>query len=263
MLGAMIGDIVGSRFEFHNHLSKEFVFFSDECFFTDDSVMTTAVAKAIMSCDGDWVMLGKTAIKYMQSIGQKYPNCGYGGMFRNWMFAYDPQPYYSFGNGAAMRVSPCGFAARTEEEAKLLARKVTKISHDHPEGLKGAEATAVAIFLARKGATKEEIRKRMSIYYDLNFTIDGIRENYKFNETCQDTVPQAIEAFLESDSFEDAIRIAISLGGDSDTMAAIAGGIAEAYYGIPDEIKYGALSYLNEELLGIYNEWQKFMETRS
>ena len=261
MLGAIIGDIVGSRFEFHNHLSKEFEFFSDKCFFTDDSVMTIAVAKAIMSCNGEWEKLGKTTIKYMQLIGQKYPNCGYGGMFRNWMFATDPQPYYSFGNGAAMRVSPCGFAARTEEEAKLLARKVTEISHDHPEGLKGAEATAVAIFLARKGATKEEIRKRMSSYYDLNFTIDGIRKTYKYNETCQDTVPQAIEAFLESDSFEDTIRIAISLGGDSDTMAAIAGGIAEAHYGIPDRIKNSAMKYLDDELLGIYKEWQKFMET--
>jgi ADP-ribosylglycohydrolase len=180
-------------------------------------------------------------------------------MFYNWMFAKDPHPYYSFGNGAAMRVSPCGFAARSESEAILLSRKVTEISHDHPEGIKGAEATSVAIFMARDEASKNEIRKRMSRYYDLNFTLDGIRNKYKFNETCQGTVPQAIVAFLESTSFEDAIRGAISIGGDSDTMAAITGGIAEAYYGVSDDKRKRALDYLTADLKGIYEEWEGFM----
>jgi len=259
MLGAMIGDIVGSRFEFNNQRSKEFEMFMGRCYFTDDSVMTLAVAKAIMICDGNWDDLGKQTVRCMQGIGRRYPNCGYGGMFCKWMFSDDPQPYNSFGNGAAMRVSPCGFAARTESEAKLLSRKVTEISHNHPEGIKGAEATTVAIFMARNGASKEEIGERMRSYYDLDFTLDGIRESYRFNETCQDTVPQAIAAFLESASFEDTIRGAISIGGDSDTLAAIAGGIAEAHYGVPPEIKEKALAYLSPELKGIYREWESYM----
>jgi type I restriction enzyme M protein len=255
----MIGDIVGSRFEFHNRLSKEFEFFSDKCFFTDDSIMTLAIAKAIMICNGNWEDLGQQTIRCMQGIGRKYPDCGYGGRFCNWMFASDPQPYYSFGNGAAMRVSSCGFAARTEGEAKLLSRKVTEISHDHPEGIKGAEATTIAIFMARNGATKKEIGKRMKVYYDLDFTLDGIRHNYEYNEICQQTVPQAIVAFLESASFEDTIRGAISIGGDSDTLAAIAGGIAEAYYSVPDDLKEKALTYFDSELKEIYSEWERYI----
>ena len=263
MLGAVIGDIVGSPKEFNNHRSKEFEMFTSKCSVTDDSIMTAAVAKAIMSCDGNWERLGEQAIRSMQEIGRKYPTCGYGGMFWEWMFTDDPLPYGSYGNGAAMRVSPCGFAARTESEAKLLSRKVTEVSHNHPEGIKGAEATTIAIFLAKNGSTKEEIGDRMRTdYYDLDFTLDSIRSTYKFNETCQETVPQAIKAFLESNSFEDTIRGAISIGGDSDTLAAIAGSIAEAYFGIPDKIRDIALSYLNPELKGIYDEWQKYMENK-
>jgi len=258
MLGAIIGDIAGSRFEFNNIHSKDFDLFAEDCQVTDDSIMTLAIAKAILSCNGDWQQLGYNAVKYMQKIGRKYPNCGFGGMFRKWVFNSAPEPYNSYGNGAAMRVSPCGFIARTEEEALLLSRKVTEVTHNHPEGLKGAEAVSVAIFMARNGAAKNEIEERMEKdYYPLNFTLDGIRDDYQFNETCQETVPQAIVAFLESVSFEDAIRGAVSIGGDSDTLAAITGSIAEAFYGVPSDLKSKALSYLDHELFSIYEEWEK------
>lgn len=274
MLGAIIGDIVGSRFEFNNNRKKDFELFAKGCFATDDSIMTLAVAKAILETtkviplplgaygsDHEYFsLLREQTVKYMQQIGRKYPDCGYGGRFYDWVFSDHPAPYGSFGNGAAMRVSPAGFAARTELEAKYLSEAVTDVTHNHKEGIKGAEATAVAIFLARSGALKSDIRARISSdYYPLDFKIDEIRSTYRFNETCQETVPQAIEAFLESTSFEDAIRTAISLGGDSDTVAAITGAIAEAYYGVPDDIRAKALTYLDDELLKIYDEWTQFM----
>ena len=177
------------------------------------------------------------------------------------MFSDQPKPYNSYGNGAAMRISPVGFVAHTEDEAIRLSKTVTAVTHSHDEGIKGAEATVVAIFMARQGSSKSEIREKISReYYPLNFTIDEIRPTYQFNETCQETVPQAIDCFLESDSFEDAIRTAISLGGDSDTIAAITGAIAEAYYGIPDAIQNKALSYLDDSLLPIFQEWELFIE---
>ena len=238
MLGAIIGDMAGSVYEFHNRKSKDFPLFSERCFPTDDSIMTIAVAKAILENDGKSDGLENKTVEWMQKIGRQYPNCGYGGHFYEWMFARNPHPYSSFGNDAAMRVSACGWAGKTLEEVKVLSRAVTVVTHNHPEGVKGAEATACAIFLARTGHSKEEIRSFIEEnYYTLDFTIDGIRPTYAFDETCQRTVPQAIEAFLESTSFEDAIRNAISIGGDSDTLAAIAGSIAEAYYGIPDDLR--------------------------
>ncbi|MBP6086869.1 MAG: ADP-ribosylglycohydrolase family protein [Pelolinea sp.] len=262
MLGAIIGDIIGSRFEFNNHRSKDFDLFAKGCFATDDSLMTLAVAKAILSCGGGWDKLGDQTVKYMQEIGRKYPNCGFGSAFNRWIFSDDPKPYNSFGNGAAMRVSPCGFIAKNEEEAKLLSRKVTEVTHNHKEGIKGAEATTVAIYMARSGAIKKEIRKRIECdYYKLDFTIDGIRDTYQFNETCQETVPQAIVAFLESKTFEDAIRNAISIGGDSDTLAAIAGAIAEAYYGVPISLKRKVQTFINDELIGIYHEWERITQS--
>jgi type I restriction enzyme M protein len=248
MLGAMLGDIVGSRYEFHNIKTKDFPLFHPSCFPTDDSIMTLAVAKAILCASGDGTDLGEQTVRWMRALGQPHPDCGYGGRFHQWMYDETMGPYHSFGNGAAMRVSPCGFAAGRLEEAISLARAVTQVTHDHPEGLKGAEATAVAIYLARTGESKEAIRAHISArYYPLDFTLDGIRADYQFNETCQETVPQAIEAFLESSSFEDAIRNAISLGGDSDTLAAITGGIAQAYYGVPQDLRAAALSYLDQE----------------
>lgn len=263
MLGAIVGDVVGSRFEFDNIKSKDFDFFREECFVTDDSIMTLAIGKAIVACQGDYETLGTWATACMQQIGRPYLNCGYGGNFYHWMYTDNPQPYKSYGNGAAMRVSGCGLVAQTLEEAKTLSAKVTQISHNHPEGMKGAEATAVAIFLAKEGKSRQEIRDYMDQhYYPMNFTLDEIRDGYKFNETCQDTVPQAIMAFLESTDFEDAIRNAISLGGDSDTLAAIAGSIAEAYYGVPKDIEEQALSHLDKRLRTIYDEWVSFMKER-
>lgn len=258
MLGAIIGDIVGSRFEWNNHRSKDFEFFHPKCFFTDDSIMSLAIAKALLECNNDYSNLSEKTVEYMQSIGRNYPDCGYGGRFYGWMFSDHPQPYRSYGNGSAMRVSACGFVAKSIEEAKELSKKVTEVTHNHPEGIKGAEATAVAIFLAKSGKDILEIRDYIQKhYYPLNFKLDDIRDTYRFNETCQDTVPQAIEAFLESNSFEDAIRNAISIGGDSDTLAAITGGIAEAYYGIPLEMRKKALTYLDERLLKIVMEFEE------
>lgn len=257
MLGAIIGDIVGSRFEWNNIKTKDFDFLTYKCFVTDDSIMSLGVAKAICECNGDYSALSEKAVKYMQEIGRPYPLCGYGGMFRQWMYSDDPKPYGSYGNGAAMRVSACGFAASSLEEALDLSRKVTEVTHNHPEGIKGAEATAVAIYLAKTGSSILEIRDYINAnYYPMNFTMDGIRDSYEFNETCQDTVPQAIMAFLESESFEDAIRNAISIGGDSDTLAAITGGIAEAYYGIPAEMRKHALTFLDELQLSVLNEFE-------
>ena len=258
MLGAIIGDIAGSRFEFNNYRDKDFTFFTGECCFTDDTVMSLAICAAILACEGNYSTLGQLTVQKMQEIGRPYPYCGYGGRFYSWMYTENPQPYNSYGNGAAMRVSGCGFAASSLEEAKSLARQVTEVTHNHPEGLKGAEATAVAIYLLRSGYTKEQLRSYIvEHYYPLNFTIASIRRTYEFNETCQDTVPQALEAFLETKNFEDAIRNAVSVGGDSDTMAAITGGLAEAFFGIPEQLRKRALIYLDERLLKILQAFEK------
>jgi ADP-ribosylglycohydrolase len=272
MLGAIIGDIVGSRFEHKNIKSKEFELFTEECSVTDDSIMTLAVAKAIMEAErkdrddidksGDkyYLDIENCAIKNMQKLGRKYPYCGFGSMFYKWIFSDDPTPYNSFGNGSAMRISSVGFYISDEKEIEMLTKSITGVSHSHEEGIKGAEATVMAIFMARKEFSKEEISNRINQeYYTLDFKIDDIRDDYVFNATCQGSVPQAITAFLESDSFEDAIRTAVSIGGDSDTIAAIAGSIAEAYYGIPEELKTQAITYMDEYLLGIYEEWCDFV----
>ena len=262
MMSAIIGDIVGSRFECHNHKDKHFELFTDDCRMTDDSIMTLALAKALMETEmalesvanGQernneyYILLEKLSIQYMQSFGRRYPDRGFSRAFFQWIISDDPQPYNSFGNGAALRISPVAYAGRTEKEIQRLSETVTGVSHNHEEGLKGAEATATAIYMTRSGSSKDEIRKRIGEnYYDLDFTLDGIRDSYRFTTDCQATVPQAIVAFLESTSFEDAIRNAVSLGGDSDTLAAIAGAIAEAHYGIPEQIKERALGYFDAE----------------
>ncbi len=258
MLGAIIGDIVGSRFEWRNIKSKEFDFLTRECRPTDDSVMTLALAQAILVSRADFSDLSEKAVQCMQSVGRRYPNCGYGGRFRIWMFSDSPKPYGSFGNGAAMRVSPAGFAAESLEQAKQLSYNITAVTHNHPEGIKGAEATTVALYMARTGSTKEEIREVIDRqYYPMNFTLDEIRPTYQFNEICQDSVPQALMAFFESDSFEDAIRNAISIGGDSDTLAAICGGVAEAYYGIPDDLRKRAEKYLDDRQMTILEMFER------
>lgn len=257
MLGAIIGDIVGSRFEWNNHRSKEFEFLTYKCKVTDDSIMTLAIAKAILDCGGVYNSLGKLSVQHMQELGRLYPDSGYGGNFGQWLYSDDPKPYNSYGNGAAMRVSACGFAATSLEEAIDLSRRVTETTHNHPEGVKGAEATTIAIWLARQGKNILEIRDHINQhYYSMNFTLDSIRDNYEFDESCQGTVPQAIMSFLESTGFEDAIRNAISIGGDSDTLAAITGSIAEAYYGIPTEIRKHALTFLDERLLRILLDFE-------
>jgi type I restriction enzyme M protein len=275
MIGAIIGDIVGSRFEFNNYKKKDFQLFNDECRATDDSILTLAIAKAIMESekilkfslaskfknDEYCKILKQQTIKYLREFGLKYPNSGFGRMFYKWLFLINPQPYNSFGNGAAMRISPVGFFARTIDDIYMLSGCVTDVTHNHSEGLKGAEATAVAIFLSRCGLHKHEIKTKIEEkYYDLNFTIDEIRDEYEFSATCQNTVPQAIVAFLESTSFEDAIRIAVSLGGDSDTIAAITGAISQAFYQVPKELEEKALTYLDSELREIYDQWKAFIE---
>ena len=260
MLGAIIGDIVGSRFERNSHKSKDFELFTDQCRFTDDTAMTVAIAKALLECNGDYTDLSNHAIRCMQEIGQKYPDAGYGRIFYQWLYKKVPGPYWSYGNGSAMRVSPVAYVAKTEKECIALANAVTRVSHDHPEGMKGAEATALATWGAFRGASKQMIRKVIeNRYYILDFTIDEIRSKYRFDSSCQGSVPQAIEAFLESENFEDAIRIAVSLGGDSDTIAAITGGMAGAYYGVPDYLWGTAIAYLPKDFLDIAEAFERII----
>lgn len=231
MYGAIIGDIVGSKYEFNNIKTKDFPFLSPGCTFTDDTVMTVAVANALLRSRAECAPFKPLLVQEMQSLGRNYPHAGYGGMFSSWLLEENPQPYNSFGNGSAMRVSPCGLIAISLEEAIALARASAEVTHNHPEGIKGAEATAAAIFFAKTGADKASIGAYIHHhYYDLSQTLDEIRPTYCFHETCQNTVPQAIIAFLESESYEDAIRNAVSLGGDSDTLAAITGAVAWSYY---------------------------------
>ena len=232
MIGAIIGDIIGSPYEFWPVRNKNFPLWSVNSSFTDDSVMTIAVGRALIRYRKERAELTAALIEEMQALGKKYPYAGYGSGFRVWLDKEHPEPYNSYGNGSAMRVSACGYTARTMEEALALAAASAEVSHNHPEGIKGAQATAAAIFLARTGASKEEIGGYIcDHFYVLDKTLDEIRPSYYFNETCQHTVPQAIIAFLESTSYEDAIRNAVSLGGDADTLGAITGGIAWAFYG--------------------------------
>lgn len=259
MIGALVGDIVGSIYEFNNLKTKSFLLFSPNCFFTDDTVMTIAVAKALIDCKGNYANLESLTIKNLQFFGSKYPNLSYGLMFKHWLSEKNPKPYYSFGNGAAMRISPVAYFAKSEQELKEISYKVTKVTHNHPEGLKGAEATAIAVWLALHKESKEEIKHYIEkYYYSLDFNYNNLIETYEFNESCQKTVPQAIYCFLISKSFEDAIRIGVSIGGDTDTICAIIGGIAEAYYGgVPKDIACQALNFLDKYLLKVYKKIQK------
>ena len=253
MIGAITGDIVGSRYEFDNLKSKNFELFDYECDFTDDTVMTLSVAKALCErkSTDDLDEFKKKLIEIMHKVGRRYPDCGYGGRFYVWLMEKRTQPYNSCGNGSAMRVSPVAWYASSLEECEALAKASAEVSHNHPEGIKGAVVVAGAIWLAKNGHSMSEIQSYTDRYYTIDFTLDEIREEYDFNETCQGSVPQALEAFFESVSFEDAIRNAISVGGDSDTIAAITGSLAEAYYGIPEDISQCALSYLDPFLLDI------------
>lgn len=262
MLGAIVGDIAGSIYEFNNYRSKDFELLSPMCYFTDDTVMTIAVFRVLLkSKPKGYKNLKENVIKEMQSYGKLYPDAGYGLRFREWIYDKKALPYNSFGNGAAMRVSAVAYFANSLEEVKQLSKIVTEVSHNHSEGLKGAEATAVAIYLALHNCSKEEIKQYIEEnYYSLDFDYKELQDFYYFNETCQGTVPQAIYCFLISDSFTDCIRTSISIGGDSDTLSAISCAIAEAYYGVPDYIKEKALNFLDKRLLKDYSDFYKFFE---
>ena len=257
MTGAIIGDIVGSRFEFDNYKSKDFTLFTPRSFFTDDTVMTLAVAQALSKYKEitDYEAFKRTLIKCMHDLGSNYMDCGYGGRFYSWIKSKSTLPYNSYGNGSAMRVSPVGRYAKSLSEAERLAKATAEVTHNHPEGIKGAVSVAGAIYLARTGSTMEQIKEYVKGYYTIDFTLDEIRPEYSFNETCQGTVPQAFQAFFEATSFEDAIRNAISIGGDSDTLAAITGSVAEAFFGIDDSLEATAISYLDNRLKNIYNKF--------
>ena len=235
MYGAILGDIIGSPYEFdRGEKTKVFPLFSEESHFTDDTVMTIAVASTLLCVPRDYDAISPMVMSSMQKWGHEYPRAGYGGKFREWLRAEDPKPYGSFGNGSAMRVSAVGWLYDTAELTRLVARLTAKVTHNHPEGIKGAEAVASAIFLARTGESKKTIKKYIEdeFAYNLSRTLDEIRPNYHMDVTCQGSVPEAIIAFLESTDFEDAVRNAVSIGGDTDTIACIAGSIAEAYYGL-------------------------------
>ena len=241
MYGAILGDIIGSPYEFNRgSKSKDFPLFSSRSVFTDDSVMTVAVAEALMDArdETDEEVIRAALTVSMRKWGEKYPDAGYGGMFYRWLHAEHPRPYGSYGNGSAMRVSSAGWLFDSFEETWKKARLTAEVTHNHEEGIKGAECVACVIWLLRNGRNKEEIRSFVTdtFGYDLSRTCDEIRVGYRHVESCQETVPEAITAFLEGESFTDVIRTAVSLGGDCDTLACIAGSMAEAYYGVPDEL---------------------------
>lgn len=246
MLGAVIGDVIGSVFEFRNVKTTDFPLFCERSTFTDDTVLTVAVARAILTGEG--------YAESLRDFGKRYPDAGYGGMFKRWLKAAEPRPYESWGNGSAMRVSPVGLAFDTTEKVLAEARKTAEVTHNHPDGIKGAQATALAVFMARTGTEKDDIKKEITgrFEYDLARPLDEIRPSYKFDSSCAGSVPQALTAFLESEDFEDAVRKAVSLGGDSDTIASIAGAVAQAFYKeVPEEIASNVRERLPEEFLEI------------
>lgn len=262
MFGAILGDIIGSPYEFDmGNKTKEFPLFSRHSKYTDDSVMTLAVAAAFMDAqpgESD-AQIRRRLVEAMQRCGRAYPKAGYGYGFARWLMREDPQPYDSWGNGAAMRVSAAAWLYDDLDTVRKMARLSAEVSHNHPEGIKGAEATASAIFLARMGYSKEEIKAYITSQfgYDLGRTCDEIRPDYHHVESCQETVPEAIAAFLEGESFEDVIRTAVSLGGDCDTLTAIAGSMAEGFYGVPEELKAQCRARLPEPLREILQRFEE------
>ena len=259
MIGAIIGDIVGSVYEWNNIKTKDFPLFQEDSTFTDDSVMTAAVALALM--DGG---APQDYVRTMRLLGRQFPDAGYGGRFDGWLRTRWPKPYNSFGNGSAMRVSPVAWFYDALEDVERAAEISAAVTHNHPEGIKGAQATAAAAFLARRGSGKAEIRQYVEerFGYDLSRTLAEIRPGYAFDVTCQGSVPEAIIAFLESTDFEDAIRNAVSIGGDSDTIAAITGAIAEAAYGVPPKLREQALERLAPTLRKIVERFEAVLAER-
>lgn len=264
MYGAILGDIIGSSYEFdRGEKTKDFPFFDKGCDFTDDSILTLAVAEALMeiTAEASDYDVRIRVIKRMRFHGKHYPGAGWGLRFARWLRSSRPEPYFSCGNGSAMRVSAAGWLFDDLDTVRRMARLSADVTHDHPEGIKGAEAVACAIYLARTGSTKGEIRDFIETVfdYDLSRTCDEIRPGYRHVETCQETVPEAITAFLEGGSFEDVIRTAVSLGGDCDTLTCIAGSMAEAFYGVPEDLKQKARDYLTPDLLEILDRFEAVM----
>lgn len=258
MYGAILGDIIGSPYEFDmGDKTKDFPLFSEKSCFTDDTVMTIAVAEAFMGAPDDEDAIRRRLIQSMQKWGHRYPGAGYGGRFSGWLNSKDPQPYNSWGNGSAMRVAPVAWLYNDLDTVRRMAGISADVTHNHPEGIKGAEATASAIFLARTGSTKAEIKAYIEteFHYDLSRTCDEIRPAYCHVESCQETVLEAITAFLEGDCFEDVIRTAVSLGGDCDTLTCIAASIAEGFYGVPEELKQECADRLDESLKTILHQF--------
>lgn len=263
MYGAILGDIIGSPYEFDmGNKSKDFPLFSKNSMFTDDTVMTIAVAEAFMGAPDDEDAIRQRLIQSMQELGNRYPGAGYGLRFSNWLDSENPQPYNSWGNGSAMRVSSVAWLYDDLSTVLRMARLSAEVTHNHPEGIKGAEATASAIFLARSGSSKAEIKAYIEeqFGYDLSRTCDEIRPTYHHVESCQETVPEAITAFLEGDSFEDVIRTAVSLGGDCDTLTCIAGSIAEGYYGVPEDLKRKCKQLLPSDLITCVRDFYSSLE---
>ena len=266
MYGAILGDIIGSPYEFdRGNKSKDFPLFSPNSTFTDDSVMTLAVADAFLSLppEASEVEIRRFLVRSMQTYGRKYPYAGYGGMFRRWLKDTNPQPYGSYGNGSAMRVSSAAWLFDDLQTVRHMARLSAEVTHNHPEGIKGAEATASAIYLARTGSTKAEIKAYIetNFHYDLSRTCDEIRPAYRHVESCQETVPESITAFLEGESFEDVIRTAVSLGGDCDTLTCIAGSIAEGFYGVPEELNQQCRERLPEDLRKVLRRFEETLHS--
>jgi ADP-ribosylglycohydrolase len=262
MTGAIIGDIVGSVYESSNVKPSDFNLFDKGCSITDDSVLTIAIARAITECihNKDIINSRKYYIKYLQLFGRRYPYAGYGQGFFNWLFSDDPKPYYSFGNGSAMRVSPIGYAFDDLDATLKEAEKSAEVTHNHPDGINGAKAIAAAVYLARNGGSKHKIKNYIEseIHYPLDFDLEDLHRNYQFEIKCSRSVPQAIFAFLESRDFEDAIRKAIYIGGDSDTIACMAGAVAEAYYkNIPEDIYKKISFYLDEDQKNVIKQFKK------
>jgi ADP-ribosylglycohydrolase len=249
MIGAIIGDIVGSRFEFDNCLHTEFELFTGESTFTDDSICTIAVADAILR-----QVPFQEALRHWCKL-YPHPKGGYGASFAKWLHSDYPKPYNSFGNGSAMRVSPCAWASDDPNVVQDYAQQSAICTHNHPEGVKGATAVALCILHARTGYSKEELKQFMYQHYPVDLSCDGIRENNAFDETCQITVPQAFTCFYESTDFVHALRLAVSIGGDSDTIAAITGSIAHAFYGIPDDVKNHAMALLPTDLIDVIEKF--------
>ncbi len=265
MYGAILGDIVGCPFEFdQGSKSKEFPLFGQTSHFTDDSVMTIAVAEALLDAgkDADADTIRKGVIASMRKWGKLYPHAGYGSSFRWWLHCNDPKPYESYGNGSAMRISAVGWMYDTLERTRQVAVASTDVTHNHPEGIKGAEATASVIFLARTGAGKKDIRDYVvrEFGYDLSRTIDEIRPDYYHQESCQKTVPEAITAFLEGTSFEDVLRTAVSLGGDCDTLTDIACAMAEAFYGIPEDLREEVRNRIEPGMLAVVDRFDNYLK---